>query len=516
MKRFITISLFMVLVLPYAITKKPKEKIPPRMKYKKTHYVRGRTTMVHLFEWKWKDIAAECERFLGPKGYGGVQVSPPNENLMVRLQKRPWWERYQPISYRLITRSGNEKQFANMVRRCNNVGVRIYVDAVINHMAAQSDEYYGTGGSKVNFGDWVYPSVPYYSYNFNWPHCIISKEDYKCCPERVRNCQLDGLRDLNLGTEHVRDVLVKYLNHLIRLGVAGFRIDSAKHMWPFDLKIIYSRLHSLSTKHGFPSGARPFIYQEVIDFGGEAISSDEYTAMGAVTEFRYGMEVSRAFQRFNVLSWLHNLGTSWGFVPSHSAITFIDNHDNQRGYCPGCNILTYKKPKNYIGAVAFMLAYSYGNPRIMSSFKFENPDVGPPMDENQRILSPSIKRDGSCGNGWVCEHRWPQIYSMVAFRKVAANNRVNDWWDNGSNQIAFCRGAVAFVAFNNDLIDFDETLQVCVPPGRYCDVITGVIKRRNCTGKLVTVNKDGRARISIRAHAKDMVLAIHVGKQSKL
>ncbi len=38
------------------------------------HFVQGRHTMVHLFEWKWNDIAAECERFLGPKGYAGVQV----------------------------------------------------------------------------------------------------------------------------------------------------------------------------------------------------------------------------------------------------------------------------------------------------------------------------------------------------------------------------------------------------------------------------------------------------------
>jgi hypothetical protein len=34
----------------------------------------GRHTLVHLFEWKWSDIAAECERFIGSKGYCGVQV----------------------------------------------------------------------------------------------------------------------------------------------------------------------------------------------------------------------------------------------------------------------------------------------------------------------------------------------------------------------------------------------------------------------------------------------------------
>ena len=34
----------------------------------------NRVAIVHLFEWKWTDIAAECERFLGPRGFCGVQV----------------------------------------------------------------------------------------------------------------------------------------------------------------------------------------------------------------------------------------------------------------------------------------------------------------------------------------------------------------------------------------------------------------------------------------------------------
>lgn len=31
--------------------------------------------LVHLFEWKWDDIAKECENVLGPKGFCGVQVN---------------------------------------------------------------------------------------------------------------------------------------------------------------------------------------------------------------------------------------------------------------------------------------------------------------------------------------------------------------------------------------------------------------------------------------------------------
>ncbi len=36
----------------------------------------------------------------------------------------PWWERYQPISYKLYSRSGTEAEFIDMVHRCNAVGVR--------------------------------------------------------------------------------------------------------------------------------------------------------------------------------------------------------------------------------------------------------------------------------------------------------------------------------------------------------------------------------------------------------
>lgn len=42
---------------------------------KEPYFVGNRTTIVHLFEWKWADITKECESFLGPKGFAGVQVS---------------------------------------------------------------------------------------------------------------------------------------------------------------------------------------------------------------------------------------------------------------------------------------------------------------------------------------------------------------------------------------------------------------------------------------------------------
>ena len=62
-----------------------------------------------------------------------------------------------------------------------------------------------------------------------------------------------------------------------------------------------------------------------------------------------------------------------------------------------------------------MLAHPYGFPRVMSSFHFDHSDQGPP-NYDDRIANVIRNSDMSCSGGWVCEHRWRQIYNMVAFR----------------------------------------------------------------------------------------------------
>ncbi|WKY12333.1 hypothetical protein Q1695_003705 [Nippostrongylus brasiliensis] len=102
-----------------------------------------RPTMVHLFEWKWRDIARECETFLRYNGYGAVQVSPPNEHIvLVQNNNMPWWIRYQPVSYKLRSRSGNERQFKQMVSRCNRVGVSANIEISDTYKIFRGDQRY--------------------------------------------------------------------------------------------------------------------------------------------------------------------------------------------------------------------------------------------------------------------------------------------------------------------------------------------------------------------------------------
>ena len=94
-------------------------------------------------------MATECTTVLGPNGYGAVQVAPPADSLS-RLAptddapvRHPWWEVYQPARYDLTSRMGDEAQFKAMVATCRRAGVKVYVDAVINHMTGQGEISYG-------------------------------------------------------------------------------------------------------------------------------------------------------------------------------------------------------------------------------------------------------------------------------------------------------------------------------------------------------------------------------------
>ncbi|XP_044760754.1 alpha-amylase-like [Coccinella septempunctata] len=461
---------------------------------KNPNFVENHSTIVHLFEWKWKDIAKECEDFLGPHGYGGVQISPPNENLI--LDKRQWYERYQPVSYVLETRSGNERDFEDMTRRCNKAGVRIYVDAIINHMSG--GDGVGTAGNRAT--KYNFSGVPYTDEHFHRPCPLNNFDDVN----EVRSCELLGLKDLDQGQEYVRNKIVDFMNHLIDLGVAGFRIDAARHMHPDDLKIIFGRLKNLNPKYGFQKDARAFIYQEV---SGQGEDRQEYTSFGAVLEFRYGKLLSKVFSKRDKARYLDSWGPKWSLLdPGLDAVTFIDNHDTQRSES---DILTYKNPKPYKMAVAFMLAHPYGTGRVMSSYDFVDSETCPPHDADGNLVSPGFRQDGTCTNGYICEHRWRQIYNMAAFRNIVDGTEVKNWQTLADHQIAFCRGDKGFAAFNNEG-DIDRKLHVCLPKGEYCDVISGSLVDGKCTGKVLSVDENGEAHVSLKENEEDGVLAIHL------
>jgi alpha-amylase len=190
-------------------------------------------------------------------------------------------------------------------------------------------------------------------------------------------------------------------------------------------------------------------------------------------------------------------------LASGDAVAFIDNHDTQRN---GRAALTYKNGTRTYGlAEAFMLAWPYGVPQVMSSFAFTDPDAGPPAAGN------GTTRPVDCANGWVCEHRWRTTANMVALRNAAGGAAVTNWWSNGSTQIAFGRGSAGYVAFNTSGVALSRTFQTSLPSGTYCDVMNGDVSAGSCTGPTYQVGATGLVTASVPAGG---ALALHIGART--
>jgi len=426
---------------------------------------------VQLFEWRWNDVATECENFLGPAGYSAVQISPPQEH----IEGPAWWTRYQPVSYKIESRGGTRAEFANMVGRCNDAGVDIYADAITNHMAGFDS---GSGVAGSDFSEFSYP-VPYDFDDFH--HCGRYDDDrirdYQDLWE-IQNCQLGTLDDLDTGKPAVQRKIAAYLNDLLGLGVAGFRMDAVKH-------IAHDEVHAILQL----VDGDPFVFQEVIDRGGEPINAMNYVRDGMVTEFKYPAVIVEAFERGNLAS-LNDFSSQTGWLPTNQAIVFVDNHDIQRGHAGSGDIVNYKDGARYNLAVAFMLAYPYGYPLVMSSYFFEGDGQGPPES------SPHDEARG-CEHDWVCEHRRPAIANMVKFRQAAGGAEVVDWRIVDDTVLSFGRGEKGHIVINIGELPVSLELETGLPAGNYVDIISGSTTASAGEDGLLTVKIAAQSAIAV-------------------
>lgn len=462
--------------------------------YRASGHAAAGDVFVHLFEWPWTDVASECETVLGPLGYRGVQVSPPQEHLV--LPDAPWWQRYQPASHSLErSRSGTAAEFVDMVERCAAAGVEVYADAVINHMAGTD----GTGSAGTVFTKYTYPGL-WDRLDFH-PTCAVT--DYRSAAN-VQDCELLGLADLDTGREGVRARLAEYLIGLVRLGVAGFRIDAAKHIQPAELDAVLDLVNAEAAREGLP---RPWAFAEVIDYGGEAVRARDYFGLGHgsggatdITEFRY-RGVAETFagtggQRPADLASFSE--TAWSLMPADKAVVFLENHDTQRE-----GGLRYSDGDAYRLANVWMLAHPYGYPKVMSSYGFApgsaGRDEGPPSDATGATLAvrcASRLEEARTGD-WVCEHRDPVIARMVGFRRAVAGAPATDWWDDGGRALAFARGDRGFVALSLEDTVVTVDAVTTLAAGAWCDVLGGGVAEAGCAGRTVQVGPDGRIRLDL-------------------
>lgn len=408
---------------------------------------------LQLFMWPWDSIAAECE-FLGAAGVDWVLTSPPQEH----ITGAAWWTVYQPVSYKIESRFGSREQFANMVSVCGEHGVDIIADAVINHMTAQSSGrgYAGTEFTKYEY-EGLYTRDDFHNCNLTPDDSISNYKDLV----QVQTCELLGLSDLNQKLENVQAQILSYLNDLLSLGVAGFRIDAAKHMAASDLKLIIDQL---------PEGTR--IIHEVIRGGGEPVQPEQYLNSGEVWEFDYARNM-RSYFKSEVITPAASAIRFRDFTPSDQTVSFVSNHDTERNG----ETLNYNDSRYFELATAMMLAEDYGQPMLYSSYAFRSYDAGPyetvkgvgPVDCS-RTKGP---KDEYKPDEWICQHRWQSTLNMIRFRDAVGGAPVVEKYRE-RGVYGFAREGIGYFITNVfDTKEMTVSVLTTLPDGEYENLIDG-------------------------------------------
>lgn len=369
---------------------------------------------VQFFQWSWDSIREFCESG-AHEGISGIVLPPVHEH--IALTPPTWWERYQIVSYKLITRSGNEEGLKRILRSCHRVGIKVYVDLILNHMAG-FDSGQGFGGTQ--FTKFFYPGTWEYD-DFN--HCgrhgdnVIRnfKDKYE-----LQYCMLLNLADLATGKNKVRQKLTEVVRQLLDMGVDGFRLDAVKHIPVADLQAILN-----------PVKNKGFYFQELFMGLDEPVTYDEYSVIGPMTFFAYPYKMSEALEKkdFQILKNFFEHET----IDSHKAIVFVDNHDLKRLKQDQPWLLKASTLEFYYRvAHALMLLYPYGQPLVLADYKFTHPDDPPPLKSDGTIAPVGGLVQGQCRGQWQCPFFWPEWSHILDLKKKIGNTKPQ-WivWQDG-------------------------------------------------------------------------------------
>ena len=450
--------------------------------------------LANLFEWNWPSVARECTTVLGPAGYGGVQVAPPQDSVKRTALGNgsdtilhPWWEVYQAVDYDLTSRMGTEAQFRDMVTTCRRAGVKVYVDAVLNHTTGQGSVSYG--GKAYSHFDYpgLYTAADFHQKGSDCPSSSGGIEDFNNL-RQVDRCELVGLADLRTESDTVRATLAGYLNKLLSYGVSGFRVDAAKHIGSTDLAAIESRLRRTV------DGTAPYVAVEVFGGGPGVLSPFAFQTVGDPLGLDAVKQLRDAFKSYpdthvGSIATLKTFGEGSGLVPSGHTLTFVQNHDTERNG----DALSYRDGATNVLANEFLLAYGYGKPQVYSGFTFTTSDDSPPATPDGLIT------DTDCAAAtWACVDRNAGVLGLVGWHNTVGAAPVANWFDDGENLISFTRGP-GFAAFNNGTAPAAATFVTGLPAGTYCDVVHGAVARGSCSGPTVVVEAGGRATVKVEA-----------------
>ncbi|MCI5616632.1 MAG: alpha-amylase family glycosyl hydrolase [Ruminococcus sp.] len=291
--------------------------------------------ILQCFNWSFDNIKKNMKT-IADQGFTAVQTSPiqvAKESTAGKTAKGSWWVLYQPVDFAIENNShgssalGTASQFKAMCDEAHKYGVKVVVDAVLNHMGNKSKND-------------LSPCIPDEIRNNSslW-HDISKNSRYKSRYDITQFC-MDGIPDLNTSNKTVQNYAIKFLKECVDNGADGFRFDGAKHIetpadsgfgsefWPTVLNATTS--YAKSTR-----SITPFYYGEVLDgttgsndrSNGQTVANS-YTSYMSITLSSVSNDIRNAVNGNNAQGAIRSdYSLDDSTVAGNKAVLWNESHD---------------------------------------------------------------------------------------------------------------------------------------------------------------------------------------------
>lgn len=430
--------------------------------------------ILHVWSWNFPEIARSMHE-IADAGYTMIQTSPVQphyapegscvEIFDPKVKKGNWYYYYQPTDWKVGNKIlGSKEQMQAMLDSAAKYNVSVIVDVLPNHTAfdidAVSPEFYKAVGGRDKM------------FHSNGLRPISNYQDRTECTLMG----VGGLPDVNTENPDFQKYYMQFVNELLRMGVRGFRYDTAKHIGvhsdPKDKGVKENDFWDVALGRKAVKGVRMalpedslFIYGEVLQDKG--VPEAEYADYMGQTASSYGHVLREALDKrsangVDLKNWHHEAAPEY-------LTTWVESHDT---YC-NANESAHLTDDQIRTAWVFLTARQNGTPLFFSR---------PAGSTRDNYFGNNVL--GARGND---EFKHPEVAAVNKFRHTMRGLKEDLQFSEDGQIWLVNRGKKGAAVVNVGSFANFVNLPTGLPDGTYRDKVYGQefkVKKGRLTGAL--------------------------------
>lgn len=430
--------------------------------------------ILHVWSWNFPEIARSMHE-IADAGYTMIQTSPVQphyapegscvEIFDPKVKKGNWYYYYQPTDWKIGNKIlGSKEQMQAMLDSAAKYNVRVIVDVLPNHTAfdidAVSPEFYKAVGGRNKM------------FHSNGLRPISDYQDRTECTLMG----VGGLPDVNTENPDFQKYYMQFVNELLRMGVRGFRYDTAKHIGvhsdPKDKGVKENDFWDVALGRKAVKGVRMalpedslFIYGEVLQ--DKDVPESEYADYMGQTASSYGHVLREALDKrsasgVDLKNWHHEAAPEY-------LTTWVESHDT---YC-NANESAHLTDDQIRTAWVFLTARQNGTPLFFSR---------PAGSTRDNYFGNNVL--GARGND---EFKHPEVATVNEFRHDMRGQKEDLQFSEDGQVWLVNRGKKGAAVVNVGSFANFVNLPTGLPDGTYRDKVYGQefkVKKGRLTGAL--------------------------------